>query len=85
MELVKWIRTPEEEPGRFIRAKAHSYILIINPVGSYCRQAHLVRFPLTARAKSLVVCGRLATQEVTWTQDTTLGSPLHHTPVSEQF
>lgn len=35
----------------------HSYFLIVSPVGSGCRQVHLVQFPLTARANSLVVCG----------------------------
>lgn len=45
---VKWIRTPEEEPGRFTQPRGYSCFLIhfctINPVGSGCRQVHLVRF-----------------------------------------
>ncbi len=56
---------------------SHSYFLIVSPVGSGCRLVHLVQFPLTARANSLVVCGRAATQNVPQTQDTFMGSLLH--------
>lgn len=55
----------------------HSHFLIVSPVGSGCRQVHLVQFPLTARANSLVVCGWAATQNTPQTQDTFMGSQLH--------
>lgn len=55
----------------------HYYFLIVSPVGSGCRQGHLVQFPLTARANSLVVCGRAVTQNMPQTQDTVMGSLLH--------
>ncbi len=55
-----------------------SYFHIVSPaVVSGCRLVHLIQVPLTARANSLVVCGRAATQNVPQTRDTLMGSLLH--------
>lgn len=52
---VKWIRTPEEEPGGFTQSYFLIHLCTTSLVGSGCREVHLVRFPLTARENSLVV------------------------------